>query len=104
MMARPEVETGVRLGAADPAPLWPDLASPPTDPVGTVRGATEAERAASGAGVPCRRSGRQDGRQDGRDVGGGRRDAGPGRHGGGVGWGCCGDGACSYSASCPDGA
>uniref|UniRef100_A0A0E0NRT6 Uncharacterized protein n=1 Tax=Oryza rufipogon TaxID=4529 RepID=A0A0E0NRT6_ORYRU len=35
-MARPEVETAVRLGAADPAPLWPDLASPPTDPVGTL--------------------------------------------------------------------
>ncbi|BAS84150.1 Os03g0344500 [Oryza sativa Japonica Group] len=35
--------------------LWPDLASPPADPVGAVSGATEAERAASGSCMPCRR-------------------------------------------------
>lgn len=29
-MARPEVETAVQLGAVDPVPLWPDLASRPT--------------------------------------------------------------------------
>jgi hypothetical protein len=49
-MTRPEAETAGRLGAADPAPLWPDLAPPPADPAGAMGdAAVEAEQAASGA-------------------------------------------------------
>uniref|UniRef100_A0A0E0RHZ4 Uncharacterized protein n=1 Tax=Oryza rufipogon TaxID=4529 RepID=A0A0E0RHZ4_ORYRU len=106
-MARPEVETAVRLGAADPAPLWPDLASPPVDPVGAVGGATKAERAASGACVcPAGAAGGEmGGATDAERVAGSATQAPAGkvawRGGGGAGWGCCGDGACSCSASCP---
>uniref|UniRef100_A0A0E0Q9E6 Uncharacterized protein n=1 Tax=Oryza rufipogon TaxID=4529 RepID=A0A0E0Q9E6_ORYRU len=74
-MARPEVETAVQLGAVDPVPLWPDLASRPTSTFD-----------------------RRGGRRDRGESGGERCDACAPV---GVGWGRCGDDAGSCSASCP---
>uniref|UniRef100_A0A0E0DFT2 Uncharacterized protein n=1 Tax=Oryza meridionalis TaxID=40149 RepID=A0A0E0DFT2_9ORYZ len=94
-MARPEVGTAVRLGAADPASLWPNLASLPTDPIGAVGGACVCPAGVAG--------GETGGAMDAERMAGGAMRAPAGKaawRGGGAGWGCCGDDACSCSASC----